>query len=427
MKTKLPIYGMHCKACELLVESRVSELSWVQVKSISQTKNFIEVEVENEKDVKKIKEIITSLWYEVEKKQIRKNNFFDYIIIFLLFVLFWIVYFLFQDVDFVKNIANVQNASLLVVILIWFVASLSSCLAVTGGIVLGFSKYMDTSKNASSGLKIQTKFHTGRILWFALGWWILGSIGWYFWSLGSLNTFLLFLAGIFMIYMWLHILNIIPSLKISMPKIFGSKILNMKNPALAPIIWALTFFLPCWFTQSMQVYAASSGNFLSWALIMWAFALGTMPVLFLLWFGSSYFKNKDFHYANKVIWVIVVYFWIFMLTGFNNLVALNTPSDTQKIDMENISFEQKTVLHNGWSLAEKEILLDAGKNYKLNIIPTKDGSGCMSTLTIPGIDKTIHQVLAGKTIGIPIVNAKPGKYNIVCSTMGMKQWEIIIQ
>lgn len=427
MKTKLPIYGMHCKACELLVESRVSELSWVQVKSISQTKNFIEVEVENEKDVKKIKEIITSLWYEVEKKQIRKNNFFDYIIIFLLFVLFWIVYFLFQDVDFVKNIANVQNASLLVVILIWFVASLSSCLAVTGGIVLGFSKYMDTSKNASSGLKIQTKFHIGRILWFALGWWILGSIGWYFWSLGSLNTFLLFLAGIFMIYMWLHILNIIPSLKISMPKIFGSKILNMKNPALAPIIWALTFFLPCWFTQSMQVYAASSGSFLSWALIMWAFALGTMPVLFLLWFGSSYFKNKDFHYANKVIWVIVVYFWIFMLTGFNNLVALNTPSDTQKIDMENISFEQKTVLHNGWSLAEKEILLDAGKNYKLNIIPTKDGSGCMSTLTIPGIDKTIHQVLAGKTIGIPIVNAKPGKYNIVCSTMGMKQWEIIIQ
>jgi hypothetical protein len=30
---------------------------------------------------------------------------------------------------------------------------------------------MDTSKNASSGLKIQTKFHIGRILWFALGWW----------------------------------------------------------------------------------------------------------------------------------------------------------------------------------------------------------------------------------------------------------------
>lgn len=427
MKTKLPIYGMHCKACELLVESRVSELSWVQVKWISQTKNYIEIELDDEKDIKKIKEIITSLWYEVEKKQTRKNNFFDYIIISLLFVLFWILYFLFQDVDFVQNIANVQNASLLVVILIWFVASLSSCLAVTGWIVLGFSKYMDTSKNASSGLVIQSKFHFGRILWFALWGGILGGIGWYFWSLGSLNTFLLFLAGIFMIYMGLHILNIIPSLKVSMPKVFWSKILNMKNPALAPIVWALTFFLPCGFTQSMQVYAASSGSFLSWALIMWAFALGTMPVLFLLGFGSSYFKNKDFHYANKVIWVIVIYFWIFMLTGFNNLVALSTPIENEKIDLENISFEQKTVLHNGWSLAEKEVYLDAGKNYKLNIIPTKDGSGCMSTLTIPGIDKTIHQVLAGKTIGIPIVNAKPGTYNIVCSTMGMKQWEIIIQ
>lgn len=426
MKTKLPIYGMHCKACELLVESRISELSWVQVKWISQTKNYIEVEVKNENDLEKIKEIITSLWYEIEKKQKRKNNLFDYIIIFLLFVLFGILYFLFKDVSFVQNIASIQNASLFVVVLIWFVASLSSCLAVTGWIVLWFSKYIDTSKNTFSGLKIHTQFHLWRILWFALGGWILGSIGWYFWSLGMLNTFLLFLAGIFMIYMWLHILNIIPSLKISMPKIFGSKILNMKNPAFAPIIWALTFFLPCWFTQSMQVYAASSGSFITWALIMWAFALGTMPVLFLLGFGSSYFKNKDFHYANKAIWVMVVYFWIFMLAWFSNLIAFHTPN-THKIDLENVSFEQKTVLHNGWSLAEKEIYLEAGKNYKLNIIPTKDGSWCMSTLTIPGIDKTIHKVLTGKSIGIPIVNAKPGKYNIVCSTMWMKQWEIIIQ
>lgn len=426
MKTKLPIYGMHCKACELLVESRISELAWVQVKWISQTKNYIEIELDDEKDIKKIKEIITSLWYEVEKKQTRKNNFFDYIIIFLLFVLFGILYFLFQDVNFVQNIANVQNASLLVVILIWFVASLSSCLAVTWWIVLWFSKYIDTSNNTQSGLKVHTKFHAGRILWFALGGWILGSIGWYFGSIWNLNTFLLFLAGIFMIYMWLHILNLIPSLKITMPKIFGSKILNMKNPAFAPIIWALTFFLPCWFTQSMQVYAASSGSFLQGALIMWAFAIGTMPVLFLLGFGSSYFKNKDFHYANKVIWVIVIYFWIFMLAGFNNLVALGTPN-SQEISLENVSFEQKTVFHNGWSLAEKEIYLEAGKNYKLNIIPTKDGSWCMSTLTIPGIDKSIHKVLAGKSIWIPIVNAKPGKYNIVCSTMWMKQWEIIIQ
>jgi len=44
------------------------------------------------------------------------------------------------------------------------------------------------------------------------------------------------------------------------------------------------------------------------------------------------------------------------------------------MNLENVSFEQKTVFHNGWSLAEKEIYLEAGKNYKLNIIPTKDGS-----------------------------------------------------
>lgn len=426
MKTKLPIYWMHCKACELLVESRISELSWVQVKWISQTKNYIEIETENTSDLEKIKEIITSLWYKVEKKQKRKNNLFDYIIIFLLFILFGILYFLFKDVSFVQNISSIQNASLLVVILIWFAASLSSCLAVTGWIVLWFSKYIDTSKNTFSGLKIHTQFHLWRIVWFALGGWILGSIGWYFWSLGMLNTFLLFLAGIFMIYMWLHILNIIPSLKISMPKVFGSKILNMKNPTFAPIIWALTFFLPCGFTQSMQVYAASSGSFITWALIMWAFALGTMPVLFLLGFGSSYFKNKDFHYANKAIWVMVVYFWIFMLAWFSNLISFSH-QNTENISYENISFEQKTVFHNGWTLEEKEIFLESGKSYRINIVPKKNWSWCMTTLTIPWIDKKIHKVTQGIPIWIEVINAKPGKYNIVCSTMWMKQWEIIIQ
>lgn len=48
-----------------------------------------------------------------------------------------------------------------------------------------------------------------------------------------------------------------------------------------------TFFLPCGFTQSMQIVALSSGSFVSGMFIMLAFALGTLPMLALLSFGSA--------------------------------------------------------------------------------------------------------------------------------------------
>jgi hypothetical protein len=41
----------------------------------------------------------------------------------------------------------------------------------------------------------------------------------------------------------------------------------------------MTFFLPCGFTQSLQLAALASGNFMTGAMIMFIFALGTLPSL----------------------------------------------------------------------------------------------------------------------------------------------------
>lgn len=428
MKKRIPVYGMHCKACELLIENKLSEMSWVKLESISQGNNCIEVDVKSDKNLDEIKKAIEELGYTTQEKKVKKNDTFDYIIIFLTFVIFWILYLLFKDIKLFEGVLKSNNLSFFVILLIWLVASLSSCLAVTGWIVLWFAKYVDTSKSTYSHLKTQFNFHIWRIVWFAILGWILWSIWWFLGTFWFLNKFLLLLAWIFMLYMWLNMLWFV-KFKLSMPKSFGGKILSIKNPAFAPVVWALTFFLPCGFTQSMQVYAASSWSFLTWAMIMWVFALWTMPVLFLVGFGSSYFKDKDFNYINKIIWVLVVYFGIFILSGFYNLIHISVKPviENTNINYDNISFEQKTVYHNGWTLEEKEIFLELWKNYKLNIIPKENGIWCMNTLTIPGIDNKVYRILQWIPIWIHIVNAKPGKYNIVCSSMWMKQWEIIIK
>ena len=231
--------------------------------------------------------------------------------------------------------------------------------------------------------------------------------------------------------MGLYMLKIVPSLSklwISMPKFITKKIIRTQNPLLAPVVWALTFFIPCWFTQAVQIYAASTWSFVSWALIMWIFALWTMPVLFLVGLGSSYFKEKQFDIVQKIIAVTVIYFGIFTLTWFANLVHLNPTSTSIPVEKwENLEFEELLITHNWWTLNEKPIRLSKEKNYKLTILPEKNGIWCMTNLTIPWIDSTTYLVRKDTPIVITIAGMPAWRYNIVCATMWMRQGEIIIE
>ena len=70
---------------------------------------------------------------------------------------------------------------------------------------------------------------------------------------------------------------------------------KIEHKTFTPIIIGFgTFFLPCGFTQSMQVVALSSGSFVSGFLIMFSFALGTLPMLLLLSFGSASFAHSKY-------------------------------------------------------------------------------------------------------------------------------------
>ena len=432
MDKKLEVSWMHCKSCEMLLENRLNEIDWVKVKNISSKTWEINIEIKNEKDLKQVKEAIEELWYHTWwKKHTKKNNFTDYIIMFLIFVIVWILILLFKDISLFENILKVENYSFLIIILIWIVASMSSCLAITWWIILGFSKYVDTSKWISSHIKIQWMFHLWRILWFFVLGWILWSIWNYIWWFWSLNKVLLLIAWILMFYMWLNMLSIVPSITklwLSMPKSIWNKILNVKNPIFTPIVWALTFFLPCWFTQSMQVLAASSWSFLSWALTMTAFAVWTFPILFLVWVGNSYFKDKNLDMVNKVIWVIVVYFWVFILSGFSNMINFNIPQNTTQtqVNTENLQeLKEVSVTHDWWWFPD--VILEWAKNYKLIINPTSDWLGCMFALTIPWIDENEYPVKKWVPIVIDIKNPKPGKYKAVCTAMWMRHGNIIIK
>lgn len=86
-----------------------------------------------------------------------------------------------------------------------------------------------------------------------------------------------------------------------------------------------------------------------------------------------------------------------------------------------------TVGHNGSSLVPSQVVLEEGKSYDVQITPTANGIGCMYAATVPTLSSEVWNIKAGETFTIQIDNAKSGTYPVVCTSMGMRQWEIVVQ
>ena len=97
--------------------------------------------------------------------------------------------------------------------------------------------------------------------------------------------------------------------------------------SLTPILLGMsTFFLPCGFTQSMQVYALTTGDVLSGAMTMLVFSLGTLPVLALISFASvKLSKNLQSGLFFKTAGFIIIFFAIFNLLAALVAVGLINP------------------------------------------------------------------------------------------------------
>jgi sulfite exporter TauE/SafE len=143
-----------------------------------------------------------------------------------------------------------------------------------------------------------------------------------------------------MIILGINLLDVFHGAKrfqLTLPRKAFDRLTNIENGMFAPLIVGVgTFFLPCGFTQAMQIAALSSGSFASGLVIMGMFALGTFPVLALLSFGTVQFAQSRFApLFFKSAGVVVIGFGLLALTsGLASLgiirplfnVCDNTPS-----------------------------------------------------------------------------------------------------
>lgn len=327
MKTyKFHVHNMHCQACVLLTESELSQHPKVSVVKSSLHTRSVEIsgdfgDATPAEIVAELTDLLSDHALSLEKQE-KKVNLSDFKFAVPIALGFAVLFVVLQKMGIV-NLVSAGEVTYGTAFVIGIIASLSTCMAVVGGLVLSMSA---TFAKEGDRIKPQLMFHAGRIVSFFILGGIIGAIGSAF-TLNTSATFILSLViGVVMLILGINLLDTFHwarKWQPAMPKFIAKHAHGVSkfNHTLTPLLVGVaTFFLPCGFTQSMQLYTLTTGNFLTGGLTMLAFALGTFPTLALVSFSSFSIQNSSKSgIFFKSAGLIVIMFALFNL--INSLVV----------------------------------------------------------------------------------------------------------
>jgi cation transport ATPase len=228
MDSKLKTYtfhvnGMHCKSCVLLTEGELRGVPYITKATSSLAHNSVEVigdfgERSKETIARELSQILEKHGYSLSvEKSATTANWSDFTIAIPIALSFAILFFILQKIGLV-DLVSASSVGYGTAFMIGIIASLSTCMAVVGGLLLSMSA---TFAKEGDNLKPQILFHAGRIVSFFILGGVIGAIGSAF-ALNASATFILSLiVGIVMLIMGINLLDIFPwakKLQPAMPK-----------------------------------------------------------------------------------------------------------------------------------------------------------------------------------------------------------------
>lgn len=406
-KIVLPIRGLHCKSCEMLVEEELNKISGVDKARVNYRAGQAEINYQGKEPTQEeLHNAVRTAGYEIGEDQEsgqffskNKNIWRDFGWAFLFFVG---VYFLLRGLGFNDFSFDYSDAVLTVplILLIGLTAGVSTCMALVGGLVVGiFTRYNEQHPEKNRFQKFQPHlfFNLGRVIsYFVLGG-LLGVLG------SVLQLSILFLGiltiviGLVMFIMGLQLIEIFPitnKLKFTLPKsiarIFGLKKTEKYSHFNSFLLGASTFFLPCGFTQAMQIYAIGTGNFFGGAIVMSAFALGTVPGLLSLGGLTAIVKGIFAKRFFKFLGLALIAFALFNITNGFGLMGVTVDFSSAKQTI--VTDDPNVVIENGVQIVKMK---ETNRGYEPNsftvkkdlpvkwVIDAQAPYSCASSLILP--------------------------------------------
>lgn len=433
------IGGMHCASCELLLERKLKAVPGVKHVDVDHKKGVarITAQADSLPSAERISEVIGKAGYSVVDERAPSLSTLSpdkrkWMEIGGALIIIFAGYKLLQAFDIVSLAPSTSGAlSIGGIFLIGLVAGTSSCLAVTGGLLLALAAKHNELHQAETPwqkFKPLLQFNIGRLVSYVVLGGLVGILGQSITLSTKMSGYMNIIVAFVMLYLALSILEIIPkgSFPIRPPKKLSRWIANLsesEHPVAPFSMGALTFFLPCGFTQSLQLAALASGSFVTGALTMGVFALGTLPSLLGISAISSTatggFSRIFLRFSGALVLLLALFNLNsgFALTGIDlsRVFAGGTQQGTGTAPTINGAVQEVSMAVTSYGYEPRNLTIKAGVpvRWKIN---GDEAYGCTSVMTIPALN--IAQPLKQGENIIEFTATQKGQLAFMCS-MGM--------
>ncbi|PIS40784.1 MAG: hypothetical protein COT26_01525 [Candidatus Kerfeldbacteria bacterium CG08_land_8_20_14_0_20_43_14] len=451
VELKVGIIGMHCRSCELLIENEFENIPGVQkvkanadlgqVRLVCDSASLPSRKTLNDKLVKHGYHLAgkNNQNQQAQDEHQQKPKFSQLVGAFLVVI---ILGYLLAKLGLLQTNKEIDGtAGFFAIFILGLIAASSSCIAVSGGLLLSVVERVSDRYKLLPGRARMLPvglFVIGRIIGYTVFGAMVAGIGKALSPSALVTGLIAIAAALFMFVMGLDMLHIAPKwLKLlmpRMPKFLGHKVLgdNQHNHYFSPAVFgALTFFLPCGFTQALQLYVLSTGNIWTGALVMFAFALGTAPALLALGWASNALKGKAgqifFRFAGAAVIVLGLYNFNngltlvghpIILSSFSKSVATensdNAAADQSVTQDGDVQVVKTSFTASGYS--PSTFTVKAGQPVRWEVDGAGYSGGCRSFLQIPKLN--MGKAMASGINVIEFTPAEAGTYTFSCG-MGM--------
>lgn len=296
-QTVLPVSGMTCPNCDIAVERALRRLPGIVNVAASFATGLATIDHQGDLDHKAVDTALQEEGYSLTGAKARPR----FIEAGAAFVVVLAILLASRHFGWPHGLSVTDNMSLGFVFLIGLLASVSSCIAVTGGLLLAIAaKYNETMAGASASQRFipHLYFNAGRVISYTAFGAAIGFVGSALTLSPAISGVLTIAVSVMMILVGLQMLGLLPRVSRiipGFPKAFLHRIHDLAaktSRGSAFALGAATFFLPCGFTIALQLYVLGKADALTGALTMLVFAIGTLPALLGLSMLSSFARGS---------------------------------------------------------------------------------------------------------------------------------------
>ena len=237
MKQTISIQGMHCRACEAAIQKNLESVLEIKNSRANFRKQTVDIYFDGAKPSENaIKKAVESAGYNMGQSQklpwlAREAR--EYRQFFIAAGIIGALYFIIWLLGLTNLNFNLgQSASYSIILLVGLTAGVSTCMALIGGLVLGFAaSYSEKHAGVSFLGKFRPHlfFNLGRVVGFFVLGGAIGAAGAILNPSAKLSGFLILVAALMMLILGLRLINIFPKIahfQPTLPSWLGGKILG---------------------------------------------------------------------------------------------------------------------------------------------------------------------------------------------------------